>query len=390
MRSMNNQMKIKCIRTHHLRCQLDQPFGFSQWSYDQRNVLVIEVITESGLSGWGECYGPAGVIQAAAEKFYAPRLIGMDALATDVIWQSMWRSSLDFARGGVMMSAMSGIDMALWDLKGHALGLSVSQLMGGKHRDIVPCYATGMYYTDLDEDALLSSLVNEAVSYAEDGYSAMKIKVGKNIPFDEKLIVAMRKALPNTVLAADSNHAYDLPEAVRIGQLLDEHDYAWFEEPLSPEHLPLFKVLQEKINCPVSTGECEQTRFGFKPLIESNGVQLIQPDLSYCGGPSEALKIRTLASAHGINCIPHVWGTQLNLAAATHFLASAYHEPGRAEEKPLYLEYDRTENPLRDELYKVTVKVDGKGAQVPTSPGLGVQIDTTKLKDFDISNTETL
>lgn len=382
-------MKIECIKTHHVRCHLEVPFGFSQWSYNQRNVLLIQVITDTGLSGWGECYGPADVIQAAAEKFYAPRILGMNALETEVIWQHMWRSSLDFARAGVMTSAMSGIDMALWDLKGHALGLSVSDLMGGKHREIVPCYATGMYFRDMPEELLLNALVEEAVSYAESGYKAMKIKVGKNIDFDEKLIVAMRKALPNTVLAADSNHAYDLPEAVRIGQLLDTHNYAWFEEPLSPEHLHLFERLQSKVSLPISTGECDQTRFGFKTLIESNGVQIIQPDLAYCGGPSEALKIRTLASAHGINAIPHVWGTQLNLAAATHFLATAYHEPGRAEEKPLYLEYDRTENPLRDELFSVIVDVDGNGAKVPTSPGLGVKIDTDKLKEFDVRNTET-
>lgn len=382
-------MKIACIRTHHLRCQLDKPFGFSQWSYDQRNVLVIEVVTECGISGWGECYGPADVTQAAVECFYAPRILGMDALATDVIWQHMWRASLDFARGGIMMGAMSGLDMALWDLKGKALGLSVSQLMGGCHRDIVPCYATGMYYLDMPEDELLPTLVNEAVGYANEGYKAMKIKVGKNLEFDEKFIVAMRKALPNTKLMADSNHAFDLPEAVRIGKLLDEHGYLWFEEPLSPEHPKLFKQLHNKVDLAIATGECEQTRFGFQKLIEAGGVQLLQADLAYCGGPSEALKIRTLASANGINMIPHVWGTQLNLAAATHFLASAYHEPGRAEPQELLLEYDRTENPLRDELYSVEVKVDGDGARVPTAPGLGVTIDLTAMKTFEVKGTET-
>ena len=172
-------MKIECIRSHHLRCHLEKPFGFSQWSYDQRNVLVIEIITDTGISGWGECYGPADVTQSAVDNFYAPRIIDMDAIASDAIWQHMWRSSLDFARGGVMMGAMSGIDMALWDLKGKALGLSVSELMGGRQRDFIPCYATGMYYQDLAEDALLPLLVEEAKGYADEGFKAMKIKVGK-------------------------------------------------------------------------------------------------------------------------------------------------------------------------------------------------------------------
>ncbi|WNC69142.1 mandelate racemase/muconate lactonizing enzyme family protein [Thalassotalea nanhaiensis] len=382
-------MKIVCIRSHHLRCHLEKPFGFSQWSYDQRNVLVIEIITDTGISGWGECYGPADVTQSAVNNFYAPRIIGMDAYATDAIWQHMWRSSLDFARAGIMMGAMSGIDMALWDLKGKALGLSVSELMGGRQRDFIPCYATGMYYQDLTEDALLPLLVEEAKGYADEGFKAMKIKVGKNPDFDQQLITAMREALPNTTLMADSNHAYDLPEAIRIGRLLDKHDYDWFEEPLSPEHLPLFQQLHNKLDLAIATGECEQTRFGFQKLIASGGVTLLQPDLAYCGGPSEALKIRTLASANGINCVPHVWGTQLNLAAATHFLASAYHEPGRAEEKQLMLEYDRTENPLRDELYSVAVHIEGGQASVPTAPGLGVNIDLNAIKQFDINNTET-
>ncbi|KMT64468.1 mandelate racemase/muconate lactonizing enzyme family protein [Catenovulum maritimum] len=383
-------MKIKCIRTHHLRCHLDNPFGFSQWSYAQRNVLVIEVITDTGVSGWGECYGPADVIQGAVEKFYAPRVIGMDAISTDKIWSHMWRSSLDFARGGVMMAAMSGIDMALWDLKGKALGLSVSELMGGRNRDIVPCYATGMYYLDLPEEELLPKLVEEGVGYAKEGFQAMKIKVGKNIDFDSKFIVALREALPNTQLMADSNHAFDLPEAIKIGRLLDENDYGWFEEPLSPEHYKQFRQLQDKLDLPIATGECEQTRFGFQKLIETGGVQIVQADLAYCGGPSEALKIRTLASANGLNMLPHVWGTQLNLAAATHFLATAYHEPGRAEEKQLLLEYDRTENPLRDDIYEVSVQVERGNAIVPTAPGLGVTINKSAMKEFEVNGTETL
>lgn len=382
-------MKIECIRTHHLRCELDKPFGFSQWFYKQRNVLVIEVITDEGVSGWGECYGPADVIQAAVEKFYAPKILGMPALSTDAIWHFMWRASLDFARSGVMMAGMSGIDMALWDLKGKALGLSVSELMGGRQREHVPCYATGMYYLDMPEEKLLPALVDEGAGYAAEGFKAMKIKVGKNPEFDIRFAKALRQACPDTQLMADSNHGFDLPEAIRVGRVLEALDYRWFEEPLAPDHLHLFEKLQQKLDIPLATGECFQTRFQFNSLIQSNSVHLLQPDLAYCGGPSEALKIRAMASANGINVIPHVWGTQLNLAAATHFLASGYHEPGRAEEKPLFMEYDRTENPLRDEMYENQIKVVAGIAEVPTGPGLGVNVCPQALKRFDINSTET-
>jgi D-galactarolactone cycloisomerase len=381
-------MKIAAIRTYHLRSVLKESFSFSQWSYDQRNVLIVEIVTDSGLSGWGECYGPAEVLEPAVAKYYGGMIMGEDPLSTEVIWHKMWLASLDFARGGLLMAAMSGIDMALWDLKGKILGLSLSQLFGGQYRDRIPCYATGIYFRELLEDELLSALREEAVEYERQGFKAIKIKIGKNPEFDEKLIWEIREALPDTQLMADSNHAYDLIEAIMIGKVLDEAKYAWFEEPLSPEHPELFRQLHSKIDIPIAAGECVQTRYGFESMLKGASVQVCQPDLAYCGGPSEALKIRALASSIGINVVPHVWGTMFNLAAATHFLANSYHEPGRQEPKNLFLEYDRTENPLRDELFSSPVRISPEGAEVPVLPGLGVEIDQQKMRDFLVSKQE--
>jgi len=382
-------MKIDCIRTHHLRDTLAQPFGFSQWFYNTRNTLWVEIVADDGTTGWGECYGPAEVYQAAIASFYAPRLLQLDPLSTDFLWHNMWQWSLDFARGGIMMGAMSGIDMALWDLKGKALGLSVSELLGGRYRNELPCYATGMYFKDIPEDALVESLVAEASGYRNQGFDAMKIKVGKNLDFDTRLIAALRQALPDTTLMADANHAYDLPEAIRIGHVLDEHAFAWFEEPLSPEHESQFRQLHEKVDIPIATGECEQTRYGFRRLLSAGGVQIAQPDIAFCGGLSEAVKIRTIASALGVNVLPHCWGTMLNLAAATHFLASTYREPGRAEDSGAILELDRTPNPLRDELFESPLDIDVATVRVPTAPGLGVAVDPSAMKSFCIHTTET-
>jgi D-galactarolactone cycloisomerase len=309
-------------------------------------------------------------------------------MATDVLWHTMWRSSLDFARGGVMMGAMSGIDMALWDLRGKALGLSVSELMGGRYTERVPCYATGMYFKEMPEADLIASIVDEAAGYQQQGFAALKIKVGKNLSFDVRQVEAIRKRLPNMGMMADSNHAYDLPEAIQMGHVLSEHDFGWFEEPLSPEFEDQFRQLQDKVDIPIATGECEQTRYGFQRLLSSGGVQVAQPDLAYCGGISEALKIRTLASSMGINVVPHCWGTMLNLAAATHFLAAGYREPGRKEVAPSMLEYDRTPNALRDELFDVPVVIRDGIANVPTGPGLGVVVNEEKMQSFVVQQTE--
>lgn len=379
---------IESIKTYRLQHKLEEPFGFSQWHYDTRNALLVEIVDDSGASGWGECYGPATVTQNAIDTFYAPLLMGWDALCNEAAWQHCWRASLDFAMKGPMMGAISGLDMALLDLKGKLLGVSASELMGGRVRESVECYATGMYFRREPEDQLLETILEEASGYVEQKYKALKIKIGKNMDFDKQLIEAMRRTFPNTQLMADSNHAYDLPEAIKIGRLLDEHDYAWFEEPLSPAHPELFRQLADKVDVPIATGECEQTRYGFQELLSKGGVQIAQPDLAYCGGPTEAVKIRTVASSMGINIVPHCWGSQLNLASAVHFLATTYVEPGRAEVAEPLLEKDLTPNPLRDELYTVGVECSNGVVKVPTAPGLGVEPDRVSLEEFCVQKTE--
>ena len=384
-------MKISCIRTHHLQCELAEPFGFSQWFYDKRNALWVEIVADDGQAGWGECYGPAEVIQAAVTSFYAPRLIGREAGEIQRLWHGMWQASLDFARGGVMMAAMSGIDMALWDLRGKTQGVSVSQLLGGRYRDRIPCYATGMYFRqDVPEPNLIAQLTAEAAGYHEQGFAALKIKVGKNPAFDIELAAAMRKALPRARLMADANHAYDLPQALRVGRALEECGFEWFEEPLSPEQPELYRQLHEKLDVPLASGECEQTRWGFQRLLTPGGVQIAQPDLAYCGGLSEGLKIAAVASALGVNIIPHAWGTMLNLAAAAHFLAATFSEPGRAENDGPILEYDRTPNPLRDELFEVTLAMEKGMAVVPDGPGLGVTVNRAAMEKFRVKQTEVV
>ena len=205
--------KIKTYRLQHI---LDESFGFSQWHYDRRNALLISIHDDSGEIGWGECYGPSEVTQCAIQSFYAPLLKGVNPCQNEAAWQHMWRASLDFARKGIMMGAISGLDMAMLDLKGKILGISVSELMGGRIREEIPCYATGMYYRKMPESDLLELILEEASSCVDLGYKALKIKVGKNIPFDLNLITAMREKFSDIRLMADSNHAFDLSEAIQV------------------------------------------------------------------------------------------------------------------------------------------------------------------------------
>jgi D-galactarolactone cycloisomerase len=245
-----------------------------------------------------------------------------------------------------------------------------------------------MYVRKQPEHDLLNTILAEAQTYAEQGFEALKIKVGKNLAFDKLQVREMRKAFPKLKLMADSNHAYSLPEAVEMGRVLEAENYSWFEEPLSPEHPELFQQLAEKVDVAIATGECEQTRWGFQDLLSKGGVQIAQPDMAYCGGPTEAVKIRTLASSYGINVVPHCWGTQLNLACAAHFLATTYVEPGRAEVAEPLLELDRTPNPMRDEMYSAELEIHNGVVSVPTAPGLGVEPDRAAIEGFCVQKTE--
>lgn len=351
--------------------------------------MLVEVVTTDGLSGWGEASGPAAVTQCAVSAFYAPKLIGKDPLQTESLWNGMWRMSRDWARRGPMMAAMSAIDMALWDLKGQVLGLPLVELLGGKTRDRIPCYATGCYFRDLPEADLIPTLVDEARGYAEAGFRAVKVQIGRNLPFDRALIHALRVALPHTYLYANAHHAYDLPEAMLVGLTLEENGFALFEDPLSLDVPEAYCRLGEKLRIQIAAGKREQTRWGFQTLLDTNGVQLLMPDIAYCGGISEFLKIRAAASTKGSNIIPHVSGTMFSLASALHFLASDMRQPGRAELSVGLLEYEAPDaNPLRDAMFKTTIPVEGGSMQVPHRGGLGVELDFDLLRIFTMEKLE--
>ena len=309
---------IERIRTFHLEHSLDKPFGFSQWFYDKRHSLIIEITDSSGAIGYGECYG-ASVIQTAIDKIYAPIVMGEDPLMNEVIWQKCWKGTLDFAVKGIMMGAISGIDMALFDLKGKLLNSNLSILMGGNVRRSLVGYATGMYF-DHDSDAnLIKKIITEAEGYIEAGFTALKIKIGKNTNFDKALIKEMRESFPNIQLMADANHGYDINEAIVIGRHLEENNYLWFEEPLSPTQLDLYSLLSGKLDIAISAGESEQTRWGFQKMLASKAVTIIQPDMAYCGGPSEALKIRSIASSYGIKYCSSLLGNSIKFSLCCSF-----------------------------------------------------------------------
>jgi D-galactarolactone cycloisomerase len=373
-------MRIDQVTAHVLEAGLGQPFGWSLGWTDRRTAMIVEIRTDDGLVGWGEAYGPAAP-NAAVVAAMRPLLIGRDPLATEAIWEALYAAFRDHGQKGLAVQAQSGIDIALWDLKGKALGLPVHRLLGGPLRSRVRAYATGLYRRpDGDPERYLAE---EAAGYAAEGFTATKLKVGYGHARDVANARAVRRAIGDGIeLMIDANHAYDATSAVRLGRALGDLDIGWFEEPVPPEDLDGYADVRRRQPIPVAGGECEFTRFGFRELLARRAVDIVQPDTCAAGGISEAMKIAAMANAHGVRYVPHVWGTGIAIAAALHVLAVLPHNPPCAEPWEPLLELDRTEHPIRQAILASPIEHQQGWVAVPDGPGLGIEVDRTALDRF--------
>ncbi len=373
-------MKIDAIETYLVEQALETPFFFSQFEFRTRQICLVKVIAEDGSYGWGEGYGPATVVKAGVE-FLAPLAVGEDPLQVEAIWSKMHLRALDYARRGVLVAAISAIDIALWDLRGKLLGQPVSTLLGGRRRERVKVYATGMYFTHTDD--LTGKLVEEARLYASQGFRALKMKVGLGLETDVKHVRAVRQAIgADLQLMVDANHAYSLSEALRFARQVEELDISFFEEPVSPEDYEGYRELRQRTSIPIAGGECEYLLAGFRQLLSNRCVDIAQPDICGAGGLTETKRIAALAYAFQTNVIPHSWGTGIAFAAGLHLVSTLDIVPGRLRMPEAMLEMDRSENALRDTLTQPQFKqVDG-AVDVPDAPGLGVDVDPGYLAQY--------
>jgi D-galactarolactone cycloisomerase len=371
---------IKKIEAFVVSHQLKQSFYFSQWEYDRRLICLVKITLDDGTFGWGEGYGPALVIIEGIE-FFKPLLIGQNPLENECLWQKMYLRSLDYGRRGIFLSAISALDVALWDIKGKLLNQPVSVLLGGRKREKIKAYATGMYFSQGNN--LDQKLAREAYSYKKRGFEAMKMKVGLGIKEDIKNVQAVREAIGYDIeLMIDSNHAYSLKEALFLCRKVEKFEINWFEEPLSPEEYDNYFYLRQKTSIPIAGGECEYLRYGFLHLFQSKSVDIAQPDICSAGGLTEVKKICCMAQTFGVEVVPHTWGTGIAVSAALHLISNWDITPGRLHTSVPMIELDLTENPLRDALINPSFTVENGMIEVPDKPGLGVDVDETELKKY--------
>ena len=373
-------MKITDIEVIKLRQKEDiEAIGDST-----QDAVIIKVHTDEGITGLGEVasspYVVDALINAPSSKFLCtgPKsiCIGRDPLENEPLWADMYKQSSWFGLRGGAIQAMSGIDMALWDIKGKALGLPVYKLLGGSFKKKIRAYASVLFP---DTEAEIAAMVK---CYAAQGFTAIKFGWGKfgNVPEEDiGLVRAAREAAGNAVdIMVDAGACYrDLHMAIHQARELEKYDVYWLEEPFPPDDLLALAKLSQATDIRIATGERLSTRYQFRDLIERGKVDVIQPDVGRVGGISEFRKVAFISQMFEIPCVPHAWSSDILLAATLHINASI---PNGG----IFQEFCLSGRPLRKDLVREPLQLQDGCLVVPEKAGLGIELNEDTVDKYRI------
>jgi L-alanine-DL-glutamate epimerase-like enolase superfamily enzyme len=387
-------MKIAAIRTTALSCRCDPPYASAAGVQSRRGALLVEIETDGGIVGLGEAGVGGGVTATVIEKDLAPLLIGEDPLLIEYLWQKMFARTRQYGRRGLVMQAISGIDIALWDIAGKVAKLPVYRLLGAA-RDRVEAYASGGFY---QEGKSAADLAGEAEGYRARGFRGMKMKIGRNpstqthlrqligqaefceVEPEEDLarVAAVRRALgPQAKLMVDVNCAWSPAVAIEMGRAMEPYKLYWIEEPVATDDIDGSARVADALATPIAGYETEVGLFGFRQLIDRGAVDIVQPDIAWSGGFSEGRRIAAYAQAHHRMVAPHAFAGAVLLVASLHFAA--------AIPNGLLLEWDQNPNALRDELLKQPLRLEPDGTvKLPERPGLGIELDHAAVERYQV------
>ena len=350
-----------------------------------QDALLIRVHTDEGITGIGEVDSLPPVIKAVVEapashaiaSGLKPLLIGEDPLEIDRLWEKMFRGSIYYGRRGAAIHAISGIDIALWDIKGKALGQPVSRLLGGPHAPTIRAYASTLMPETPEETRQLVARIGEQ------GFTAIKLgwgPWGRDPDLDVALACAAREtAGEKMVLMFDIGLGWpNADHAIRQVRRLEAYRPYWIEEPLWPDDVDGYAKLADAVETPIAAGEQDATRWGFQELMDRARVDVIQPDVTRAGGISETLRIGQMAAMRGVTTVTHSWSTGIIKAASLHLLAAL---PGST-----FFEYCIQETALNQALTVERFPIDANGhVAFPTAPGLGIEIDEAVVERYRVS-----
>ena len=389
-------MKIKSIKSHVLRYELDKELGYSQQYYKHRTTHLVCVETDEGITGWGECFGPGNI--ALANKFIienviSPMVLGENPINKEKIWHKVYNLLRDSGQKGMPIQALSGLDIALWDILGKKSKLPLYQLIGGKCNNEIAVYGYGMMLQKKSLKELIPLFETEAEKIKSKNFKAMKMKVGLGPKEDLELVTAVRKVIGEDYkLMVDANHAYNTTDALYVGRGLDDLGVYWFEEPIAPEDYEGYKELKNKLKTNIAGGEAEFTKWGWKYLIQNRCIDIAQPEVCGLGGITEYLKVVALAQANFIPIVNHVWGSALSIAVNLHLLTAMPDTPGGLFPTKPMLEFDTTYknvfiSDLTEEKFDIFDQVKNNKGFVKALEGNGIGLNPNKdfIKKYEVN-----
>jgi L-alanine-DL-glutamate epimerase-like enolase superfamily enzyme len=346
------------------------------------DACLVRIDTDNGITGWGEGKNAAGssgtyaALVTLINQEFAPRLIGKDPRDIAVIWDELYNGvrahhasvrghvAPDLPRRGTNIAAISGIDIALWDILGKSLGQPVWRLLGGRKAKSMPAYASGGW-------ANAEAIGDQLAGYIDiGGFKAVKMRVGAMdgtaYASAERVHAARKRLGPKIDIMADAHGTFTVAEAKRFAHLVRDCDLAWFEEPVTGDDKPGMAEVRASAMIPISAGESEFTRFDFRDLIDRRAVDILQPDLAICGGITETRRIDALAGAHNLRLAPHLWAGAPAFFSGLHVTA--------ASSSSFILEYSVGANPMLHDLIEEPIEVKDGMIEIPDRPGLGMTI----------------
>jgi D-galactarolactone cycloisomerase len=353
------------------------------------DMTLVVVSTDNGLQGFGEAkaaVGSSGVcasIVSCVENEIKPLLIGKDARHISRIWEHIYNGTRDhyalsrgrkfpiLGRRGLTISAMSGVDTALWDLKGKALGVPVVELLGGACRDEMEAYASGGW-------AGADKIGEQLNGYLEKGFKGVKMRVGimdDTVAESVKRVRAAREAIgPHVKLMADAHGTFSVPEAKQFCRGVEDCNLYWFEEPVNPDNRHGTAEVRAATAIPIAAGESEYTAFDVRDLIEVRALDVVQPDSAIIGGITESMRVAQLTHVHQLELAPHCWGSAFSFMAGVNV---AFASPAA-----VVIEYSLGGNPMMYELVNEKITVQNGMISAPTAPGLGLTPNWDFVHEF--------
>lgn len=370
-------MTIAAVRTYHLVAPLPETIGNAKIFFDRRETLLVEVVDDSGRSGWGETWAAPEPAAPVIVTQLAPLVLGQDARHTGRLWHRMRPAT---ALGPVGDMAIAALDLAIHDLAARLREVPLHVVLGGALRDRVFAYASGPFFKP--DGHPYRDFEREAAGYVEQGFRAIKLRSGYDPREDAAIASAIRRLLgPEGTLMVDFNQAYTPRAALAALARMDEADLLWVEEPAAPTDLEGYRMLAGQVSAALAGGETFTTVSSFAPYLAAGCMDVLQPDLALCGGFSGVARVADLADMYGRPTVPHVWGSSINLYAALHFAATRPAYPSGAGPSMPFLEIDMGPHPLMDCLGRPDINPNGT-VSLPDAPGLGIDPDPKAFARF--------